>query len=89
LALGSTKSDMYVSLLRQFVWPITAGFALGTGIALFASQFLRMVLFGVSNLDPAGYAAGVAVLLAVVALSGIWPARKAMNLNMARALHYE
>ncbi|HWA94319.1 MAG TPA: ABC transporter permease [Terracidiphilus sp.] len=89
LALGSPKSNLCASLLRQFIWPIAAGLALGTGLALFASQFLRMVLFGVSNLDPAGYAAGVAVLLAVVALSGIWPARKAMKLNVARALHYE
>lgn len=89
LALGSPKSTLYASLLRQFTWPIAAGFVVGTGLALFASQFLRIFLFGVSNLDPAGYVLGITVLISVVLLSGILPARKAMHLNVARALHHE
>jgi len=32
---------------------------------------------------------GIAVLLGVVVLSGILPTRKAMHLNVARALRYE
>ncbi len=89
LALGSPRTNLYTSLLRQFTWPIASGFIVGTGLALFASQFLRIVLFGVSNLDLAGYVVGISVLITVVLLSGILPARKAMKLNVARALHYE
>lgn len=89
LALGAQKGRLYSALLRQFAWPITAGFAAGTVLAIFASQFLRIVLFGVSNLDPAGYIGGMTVLLLIVVLAGILPARKALQLNVARALHYE
>jgi hypothetical protein len=89
LALGAPKARLYTALLRQFVWPIASGLVFGTVLALFASRFLRIFLFGVSNLDPAGYIAGIGVLLGVVVCAGILPARKAMRLNVARALHYE
>ena len=89
LALGSPKTRLYAALVKQFAWPVTGGLAAGTALAMIGSKFLRMALFGVSNLDPAGFIGGVGVLLGVVILSGILPARRAMQLNVARALHYE
>lgn len=89
LALGATRLRLSAALLKQFAWPIISGFFAGTLLVAFASRFLRVALFGVSNLDPAGYLGGIGVLLGVVALSGILPARKALRLNVARALHYE
>lgn len=89
MALGATKARLCTSLLKQFTWPVLAGLGAGTLLTAFASRFLRIALFGISNLDPLGYAAGIGVLLGVVFLSGILPLRKAMRLNVARALHYE
>jgi putative ABC transport system permease protein len=89
MSLGATRASVFTALLKQFTWPILAGFASGTLLALFASRFLRIALFGVSNLDPLSYISGVGFLLGVVVLSGLLPARKAMRLNIARALHYE
>jgi predicted permease len=89
LALGSPKTRLCAALLKQFAWPVAAGFATGTGLAMIGSKFLRVALFGVSNLDPAGFIGGIGVLLGVALLSGIVPARRAMQLNVARALHYE
>jgi len=89
LALGATKLRLCSALLRQFTWPVLTGFCAGTLLAVFASRFLRIALFGVSNLDPISYMSGIAVLLGVVVLSGILPTRKAMHLNVARALRYE
>lgn len=89
LALGAPKLHVCASLLKQFAWPITVGFAVGTLLAMWSSQFLRIALFGVSNLDAIGYLGGIGVLLGAVALSGILPARRAMQLNVASALHHE
>jgi hypothetical protein len=89
LALGSSRPQLCLALLRQFASPIAWGLATGTALTVFASRFLRIALFGVSNLDPIGFASGIGVLLGVVILSGVLPARRAMRLNVARALHYE
>ena len=89
LALGSSKPRLCVALLKQFGPSIVSGFAAGTLLAVFSSKFLRVALFGVSNLDPVGFAGGIGILFGVVLFAGILPARRAMRLNVARALHYE
>ena len=89
LALESSKPRLCVALLKQFGPSIVSGFAAGTLLAVFSSKFLRIALFGVSNLDPVGFAGGIGILFGVVLFAGILPARRAMRLNVARALHYE
>jgi len=89
LALGATKRRLCAALLRQFTWPILSGLLAGTALAAFASRFLRVALFGVSNLDPFGYAAALAVLIAIIAVAGLLPTRRALRLDVARALHHQ
>jgi predicted permease len=89
LALGASRSRLAASLLRQFASPVFGGFAAGALLALAGSKFLRIALFGVSNLDPLGFLGGMGVLLGVVLLSGLLPARRAMRLDLAQALHRE
>lgn len=89
LALGAPKSRLCAALLKQFTWPVITGLCVGVSLAMAGSQLLRAFLYGVSNLDPLGYAAGVILLLAVIAVAGLIPARRAMGLNVARALHHE
>lgn len=89
LALGATKLRLSASLLGQFAAPAITGLSVGTLLTVFASRFLRVALFGVSNLDPIGYLSGIGILAAVALLSAMLPARKAMRLNVARALHYD
>jgi ABC-type antimicrobial peptide transport system permease subunit len=47
------------------------------------------VLYGVSNLDPVGYAAALIVLSGIVAIAALLPARRALRLDVARTLHYD
>ncbi|KAA6461099.1 ABC transporter permease [Acidobacteria bacterium AB60] len=89
LALGSRAVPLCLALLRQFVWPVALGATLGATLAAVGSRFLRMILFGVSNLDPLAFAAAIAFLFAVVALAAVLPLRRALRLNVARALHQE
>jgi hypothetical protein len=89
MALGATKAQLLAAVLRQFVWPVAVGMAAGAGIAAAASRVLRIVLFGVSNLDPASYATAVLVLMTIVGLAALLPARRALRLDLAKTLHYD
>ena len=81
--------QLLTAVLRQFMWPVAIGMAAGAGIAAAASRVLRIALYGVSNLDPASYAAAILVLMVIVVLAGLLPARRALHLDLARTLHYD
>jgi predicted permease len=89
LALGAERAHVLAAVLRQFAWPMMIGLFAGVGVAAGASKVLRKVLFGVSNLDPASYVGAIAVLVGIVGLASLLPARRALQLNMAKILHYE
>ncbi len=89
MALGAGKTQLLTAVLQQFVWPVAIGMAAGVGIAGAASRILRIALYGVSNLDPASYAAAILVLMAILGLAALLPARRALRLDLAKTLHYE
>jgi ABC-type antimicrobial peptide transport system permease subunit len=89
LALGAERMQVLAAVLRQFAWPMMVGLLAGVGAAAGTSRVLRKVLFGVSNLDPASYAGAIVVLVGIVGLAALLPARRALRLNLAKILHYE
>jgi len=89
MALGARPASVLAAVLRQFAWPVAIGLSLGIGAAAFGSRVLRVTLYGVSNLDPVGYAAALVVMSAIVALAALLPARRALRLDLARTLHYQ
>jgi ABC-type antimicrobial peptide transport system permease subunit len=89
MALGAKKAQVLSAVLGQFAWPVALGLMAGCGIAAAASRVLRRVLFGVSNLDPVSYAAAIALLVTIVALAALLPARRALRPDLATALHRE
>jgi hypothetical protein len=48
---------------------------------------LRAALYGISNLDVASYALGCGILAAMIALSILLPATRALRLNISAVLH--
>ncbi len=86
-ALGAGRVQLLTAVLRQFVWPVAIGVAAGAGIAAAASRVLRIALYGVSNLDPASYAAAILVLMVILGLAALLPARYALRLDLAKTLH--
>ena len=80
--------------LKRRVWGagkflVLAGALVGAAGTAAVSQVLRKILYGVSNLDPAGYAGGVGVLIAIAAAAALLPARRALQVDPMRALHEE
>jgi len=95
IALGAQKKDIFRSVLGYGARPIVVGLVAGLLLALAVSPVLARVFriarasFPVNVRDPLAYA-GVAVLLAVVALAGMLiPARRATKVDPLVALRDE
>ena len=89
IALGATQVQVLSALLRQFSWPVALGLVAGTAIAAPASKFMRIALYGINNLDPLSYGAAIGILVAIIAIAAIMPARRALRVDLARTLHYD
>jgi putative ABC transport system permease protein len=88
-ALGASRQDILVLVVRQGMTLTGLGVVIGVAGALAATQTIVAMLFGVSRLDPVTYA-GVIALLAGVALvaSGV-PAWRAARVDPVATLRAE
>lgn len=89
LALGATRTQVLHAILSQFAWPVALGLLAGVSIAATASSALRSTLYGISNLDPASYVAATLLLLLIVMVATVLPARRSLRLDIAKALHHD
>jgi predicted permease len=86
MALGAERMSVLWNVLRQVLMLAVAGVVLGLPAALGAGQLIESQLFGLAPQDPATIAAAAAVLVAVAALAGYIPARRAMRVDPVIAL---
>jgi putative ABC transport system permease protein len=85
-AIGATRRDILMMVLRQSVRLSAAGIAAGAAGAVFATRAIASMLYGVRAMDPWTFA-GVALLFTVVALAASYvPARRATRLDPVTAL---
>jgi ABC-type antimicrobial peptide transport system permease subunit len=89
IALGAKPGHVLSAILRQFLWPVVLGLVAGFAGTAALSRVLRRILFGVSNLDPLSYVGALGVLVIIVTIAALLPARRALKLDPMRALHYE
>jgi putative ABC transport system permease protein len=89
LALGAPRSDVRWMVLRETLTLALTGIAIGVPCAIAASGLIANMLFGLTPHDPATLAMVATVLLAVGALAGYLPARRAMRVDPMAALRHE
>ena len=89
LALGARRDQVIWLVLRETLWLTLAGVAIGIPLSLWAARYAKAVLFGIGTSDPLTIAATVAILLAVAALAGYLPARRAVGVDPMVALRYD
>jgi predicted permease len=89
MALGAERMHVRWLVLRQVLALVAIGIAIGVPAALLSSRLVASMLFGLRATDAASLLAAVAVMLAIAALAGYLPARRASRIDPMVALRYE
>lgn len=89
MALGATAGDVLKHVMQQGLAVIGLGLAVGLGATLALGRLVESLLFNTNPRDPLTLA-GIAGLLAIVALLACWlPARRAAKVDPLVALRSE
>jgi predicted lysophospholipase L1 biosynthesis ABC-type transport system permease subunit len=89
MALGARAGQVVQLVLRETLWLVSIGVVFGLGAALVATQWVKSLLFGLQPHDPLTMGLAMLALLAVAAVAGYLPARRAARVDPLVALKYE
>jgi len=86
MSLGADGGRVQRMILREGGVLLVIGLALGVGVAFFASEVIRGLLFGITPHDPTTLV-GVAVLMAAIGIVACWiPALRAARIDPVTAM---
>jgi predicted permease len=89
MALGASARAVLALVARQMLRVAGVGALVGLLLGAGAAQLLRVLLYGITPLDPVSFG-GAALLLALVALAAAaQPARRAVTIDPSQALRAE
>ena len=89
MALGALEGDVLWIVMREVLMIAAIGIAIGLPAALAVTRLVQNQLYGMSPSDPATIAFAILGILAIAALSGYLPARRAAKIDPMIALRYE
>jgi predicted permease len=89
MALGAGRSNVLWLVMREILVLVALGIAVGVPVTFAGNRLVSSLLFGLSPTDPTTMLAAPAILLAVAALAGYLPARRASKVDPMVALRYE
>ena len=88
-AIGAQKTDVARLFLRQSIWLVLLGVAIGIPLGIAATQAMKSLLFGVTPTDASTLTWTVAIFLITGLLASLLPVLKAARIEPLEALRYE
>jgi predicted permease len=85
-ALGAQARDIVALVLRQTLWTVGVGVAIGLAAALFGVRMLSTLLYGIRPHDTVTFVAVPIVIVVVAAVACLLPARRAAKVDPLIAL---
>jgi putative ABC transport system permease protein len=89
MALGAQAGEVLRMVLRQTLLLVVTGLVIGLAAAFATTKLMESLLFGLTATDPLTMATAAAVMLAVAAVAGWLPARRAAQVDPMVALRHE
>ncbi len=89
MALGAAAGDVIAMVLRDSIWMVAAGIALGLPCAYAVGRLLQKSLFHLQPADPLTGVLAFAALLVVALLAAWIPARRAASIEPVIALRQD
>jgi len=89
MALGARPREILQMVMKEALFVVTGGLAIGIPAALAAARLTGSLLFGVTPADPYSLLAGTAVLLTAALIAAWLPAKRASGVDPLMALRYE
>ena len=89
MAVGARSSDVLGLVMKQGAHLAAVGLAAGILGAFALTRLMIGLLFGVTPIDPATFAAVALLMMAVVFVACFVPARRGMRMDSMAALRYE
>ena len=89
MALGARSADVVGLVMKETMVLVAVGMAIGLGAAFAATRLIASLLYGLTPNDPVTMTGAAVLMMAVAALAGYLPARKASCVDPMTALRYE
>jgi len=89
MALGAERADVLRLVIREGLKPVLLGICIGLPAAIAGGRLIRSLLFDLEPSDPLTIVLATLLLLAVAALAGYLPARRAARVDPMTALRCE
>jgi ABC-type antimicrobial peptide transport system permease subunit len=86
VALGAQARDVITLIVREGLWIVVPGVALGAIVSLIAGRWVAPLLFNVSPKDPPVLVAVIVTLLGVAVMASWLPAQRASRVDPNEAL---
>jgi len=87
--MGARETDVLRIVLGETTMLVSFAIAAGLGGAWAVTRYIRSMLYGVSELDPATFALTSVFLAAIVLGASLGPARRAVRVDPMTALRDE